>query len=191
MTVDDMVFYEMEIGDALPALRGVAGIIGWDILIRARVQIELDGPAMELFDPAVPHPEEVPWQELNLHGKTPHVRGRLEGGQEGLFILDTGAVGASIVFHSPTVERLGLLEEGDTGQARFRGAGGFSRYSPGETAWVEVGGHAYRDMAVRFSTDPSGAMADPYTLGNVGINILSDFRLLIDYPHHRIAMIKR
>jgi predicted aspartyl protease len=191
MTVDDLVFLEMDIGGALPALRDVAGIVGWDVLIRARVEIELDVPRLSLHDPSKPIQPGVPWQPLSLHTKTPHVRGHLGGGVEGIFLLDTGAANNSIVLHSPTVEKYGLIPETASSSSTFRGAGGFSRYVSGEVARIEVGGHTFKNLGVRFSQDPSGAMADPYTLGNVGILILDDFRLVFDYPNERIAMIKR
>ena len=34
-------------------------------------------------------------------------------------------------------------------------------------------------------------MADPYGLGNVGVDILRDYRLVFDYPNRRIALAER
>jgi hypothetical protein len=46
-------------------------------------------------------------------------------------------------------------------------------------------------VSVRLSIDEASGMADPYALGNVGVNILRDYRLIFDYPHQRIALVVR
>ncbi len=191
MTVEGLVFLEMDLGAVAPALREIEGVIGWDILIRARVEFDLAAPDVRLLDSAGGSGAQPEWQPLVLHGKRPLVRGGVEGDHWGLFMLDTGAANTTLVMHSPTVERLSLLD-GRTGATNsFTGAGGSSRYVPSRLAWVELAGHRYTDLPVRLSLDKAGGMADPYAFGTVGVNILRDLSLTFDYPHQRIALQKR
>ncbi|MDH3627365.1 MAG: retroviral-like aspartic protease family protein [Acidobacteriota bacterium] len=189
MTVQNLAFMEMDIDTAVPSLRGIEGVIGWDILIRARVAMELDTPALNVHDSAGEADADIEWQPLVLHGKHPHVPGTFDGGQPGLFSLDTGAANTTVVFYSPVVERFSLLGKKSGPTRTFNGAGGASRYVNGRLGWVEIGGHRYDDLPVRLSLDKAGAMADPYGLGNVGVTILRDYRLVFDYPNQRIALV--
>ena len=66
-------------------------MIGWDLLLRALVEIDLQAARVFVRDPAttrVPESERVP---LFLHWKVPYLLGSFSGGPPGPFMYDTGA----------------------------------------------------------------------------------------------------
>jgi hypothetical protein len=108
---------------------------------------------------------------------------------EGLFRLDTGC--PIILFHSPAVERLKLLEGRSTQPVRIGGAGGFVDARSGTLASFVVAGHRFPKPQAVFTLAKEGALAEPYTLGTFGGPFLAAFQLVLDYPHRRLGFIEK
>lgn len=166
----------------------VGGICGYDLFARAVVELDVAGASVRLHDPARFRLEGGTWQELFLSHKHPAARARFEGDRDGLFKLDTGS-DQTVTFHTPAVERLGLLEGRRTTPARAGGVGGAISLRAGTLGWFELGGHRFEVPSVRFATGEKGAFADDYLLGNIGNGFLSAFRIVFDYPNKRIAFV--
>src|SRR5262249_22802823 len=131
LQIDRMVMVQRDLSDLGRALGvEVAGAVGIDVLARAIARVRLAAGTVELFDPerfTLSDDEKEPrlapascktdsgaaWTRLTIHGRHPHAVARYPTGagsaREGLFRLDTGGGKASVVFHAPTVEGLGLL----------------------------------------------------------------------------------
>lgn len=170
--------------------RKVAGIVGYDLLARCVAEIETATPYIALHDPAHFTLRDGTWQDLIVCHNTPCTKARFEGEREGLFRLDTGANG-TVAFHAPAVVALGLLTGRKVTSSQAGGVGGMADSKEGVLEWFELAGHRFAKPAVSFSQANTGAFTDVYTTGNIAQQFLAPFRMVLDYPHDRIAFVPR
>lgn len=182
--VMDLSFLDQHMGTP------IAGIVGYGLLSRAVLDIDMVAPALSLHDAAHPDPAITAWRKLYIYERVPCVEARFED-HDGIFKLDTGAGRSTVAFHVPAVERLKLLENRDTTPTMQGGVGGMVPARAGELAWFEIAGRRHENVKVTFCTEARGAFADAYTTGNLGGGFLSDFRLIMDYQNGRIAYVPR
>ena len=180
----DLSFLEQYMG------RRIAGLVGYSLLMRSVAHIDMLAPAISLHDPATFDDPTIPWQRLVIDQRVPHVEAAFED-HAGLFRLDTGAAQMSVSMHAPAVERLNLLAGRETVSAMAGGVGGMVPVKRGSLAWFELGGLRTENVSAEFATQAVGAFADPYSLGNIGGVLLQPFVLVTDYPHNRIAFVRR
>jgi len=190
LTVDDPAFVEMDLA-ALSAHAGeeIVGIFGYDILRRAVVEIEVSAPRLLIFDPATTD-ESLPWEEIAIYGNHVYARASFEG-HEGWFRLDTGAPQVPILFNGPAVQRLSLLEGRETTQETIGVPGGTMKVAMGQVHGFSLGGHGFGPLSAIFPLESTGAFADRETLGNLGQDCFSPFRMRFDYARQRAAFMKR
>ncbi len=167
----------------------VAGIVGYDLFARSVVEIEPATAAVAVYDRKGFAAGEA-WRELVLDNRLPCVPCRFEGDREGLFRLDTGAMG-TVAFDSPAVERFGLLDGRPVESSIQGGVGGTGEVLMGEIEWFELGGHRFEKPVAGFSRVDKGALANRYTCGVIGNELLDPFRIVFDYQGERIAFVKR
>lgn len=170
----------------------IAGIVGCDLLQRVVAVVDQAKGRIELHDPANFAHDDVTWRDLVLAGGHAHVTGSFGHAfeEEGLFRLDTGAGGVSVMFHTPQVDALGLAEYRPTQRFdAFGGVGGQSRALLSSLPWFELGGHTFEEPTVVLMRDEGGALADPWTAGTIGSGFLDAFRVIFDYPHHRVGFV--
>ncbi len=181
------LFVEMDL-EFLTGPLGVAvsGIIGYDLISRCVVEIELARDSVRLIDPEKYEAPAVPWRDLILHQRLPAVEARFEGERKGIFRLDLGAGGGAgnVLFHAPAVRELGLL--GD--RPVTRGELGGQEFAVGRIAWFELAGHRFENPQVLFFLGESGPAADAYLTGNIGARFLERFKIILDYRRDRIAL---
>lgn len=181
-------FIEMDL-DFLTEPLGVAvsGIVGYDLISRCVVEIELASDSVKLFDPERYDGGAVPWRDLILHQRLPAVEARFEGDRKGAFRLDLGAGGGAgnVLFHSPAVRELGLVGDRQVTRGELGGQG----FAAGRIAWFELAGHRFENPQVLFFLGESGPTADAYLTGNIGARFLEAFRIILDYRRDRIALI--
>ncbi len=186
-TISDPYFVEIDLS-FLEQYFGVAvgGVVGYDYLARTVIELETATGRIAAFVPSEYELEGASWQPLRLDENLPVVHASFEGDREGPFKLDTGANG-SVTFHTPTVNRLKLLEGRKVVESVLMGHGGSGKSYSGVIEWFELGGHRFEKQQASFSQTETGGMKDAYTLGNIGQLLLRPFRLVFDYPHGRIA----
>lgn len=190
VTLTDPLYVELDLAFLEPLFGcKVAGIVGYDLLARCVAEIETERPAVALHDPARYVLSGATWQELVLNQNTPCTRARFEGEREGLFRIDSGADG-TLTFHAPAVRALGLLEGRALSSSLGGGVGGTTEMRDGVLAWFELAGHRFEKPHVQFSLAEHGAFADRYTTGNIGQDFLAPFRMVLDYPNHRLAFVE-
>jgi predicted aspartyl protease len=186
LTLLDPIFADLDLGFLPPHDgRPLIGIIGYDVLARCVVEIEPAAAHIALHSSGDGLPG--PWSDLVLHHNHVCVSARFEG-HEGLFRLDTGA-GGTVTFHAPAVDALGLLEGRELLETRNGGVGGSARALTGSLAWFELAGHRFDAPTVEFSQATRGAFVDPYLAGNLGQTFLSAYRIVLDYPGDRYALV--
>jgi hypothetical protein len=192
LTIDDPVMLELDLSPIAPFF-GVelAGILGYDVFARAVIELDLRTPAAKLHDPASFEPSSgTRWEELLLDARIPTLRCRYEGEREGLFRMDTGD-SSTVTFHTPTVERLKLLEGRKTKSTPLGGVGGFTGGRSGKLAWFEVGGRRVEDLDARFAQTEKGPFSTPEIDGNLGTALLEPFVLFFDYRAQRLGFLRR
>ena len=84
---------------------------------------------------------------------------------------------------------LGLLEGRTVQKAMAGGVGGAAAMPSGVLEWFELAGRRFEKPTVIFSQAETGAFTDRYTTGNIGQDFLAPFRLVLDYPHDRLAFV--
>lgn len=190
LTIDDPAFVEMDLA-ALSAHAGaeIAGIIGYDVLRRVSAEIEVAAPRLAFFDPATAD-EGLPWEEIAIYGNHVYARASFEG-HEGWFRLDTGAPQVPILFNGPAVQRLSLLAGRESTEATIGVPGGTMKVAMGKVRGLWLGGHEFGPLSAIFPLESKGAFADEETLGNLGQDCFSPFRVRFDYARQRAAFVKR
>jgi hypothetical protein len=188
VTISGTVYLEMP--PALVALLSknsgldVAGTCGYDLFSRATIVLEWKDEKLELHDPDNYHLAGARWLTLSLNHKIPCVRCGFND-REGVFRLDTGC--PVILFHSPAVENLKLLEGRRTEPVTIAGAGAAVQGRVGTLESFAVAGHRFEKPRAVFTIGKEGALAEPYTIGTFGGQYLAPFQVVFDYPHRRIA----
>ena len=106
---------------------------------------------------------------------------------KGKFVLDIGS-GAALILYSPFVVEHRLLGPNlKTIRAiGVGGAGGASTGRIGRVTELKIGTFKISNPTTLFSEDKEGALASSAVLGNIGAQVVSKFRLLLDYSHGRI-----
>ena len=119
----------------------------------------------------------------------PIVSATFEGDRKGLFRIDAGASGpggvGNVIFHAPAVSELHLLKGRKVSRMKI----GPSKVAMGKVAWFELAGHRFENPDVVFAIDRQGPFGDEYVEGNIGVDFLKPFRLVLDFPNGRVAFL--
>jgi predicted aspartyl protease len=193
LIIDDLVFSETRDNHKFEEEfeEKIAGVLGWDVMRRAIVDLEPRG-ALRLFDPAdfeLSPPMQGAWQDIRIHFQVPWIRGRFPGDHEGLFMLDCGAAGSTVMFFHHAASSLGLLEDDEHAGPvdTSHGAGGSYQRRLGRMDWFEFGDDHLDDMRIILSIAPDGE-ADPHSLGLIGGGLLRLYRLVFDVQRKRVML---
>jgi hypothetical protein len=188
MTIERPTLILMDLGFVRDAISpDIAGIVGYDVLSRALTEIVLAEDRIELHDPERIPIETDRWAPLIFNQFVPTVPASFPGGG-GLFRIDVGASSGpagNVIFHEPIVRALDLLKDRDVVDV----SAGAIRMAVGKVDWFELGGHRFVAPDAIFIRDPGGPLADPYVEGNIGVEFLKPFRILLDYRRERVALI--
>lgn len=108
---------------------------------------------------------------------------------KGKFVVDLGS-GAALALYSPFVRGRQLLSPSlKTIKALGAGgAGGQITGQIGRVAQLKIGRFTINNPITLFSEDKAGAFASSALLGNIGAQIMSKFRILLDYNQERIIL---
>lgn len=189
LVVEDPVFMGLDL-EFLEAPFGVevAGILGYELLSRCVVELDLAGDYIGLFAPDAYELDPAgAWEEAVLYERTPCVRAEFEG-HTGLFRLDTGATG-TVTLHQKATQELDLVRGRETTPASSGGVGGTVPVLVGHLASFRLGGHAFGSIPAHFALEDKGAFGDDYTAGNIGGDLLRPFLLVFDYPNRRLGFV--
>jgi hypothetical protein len=167
----------------------IAGTIGAPLYRRAVVVTNWKGPTVEIYDRASFKLKKGAWQPLRFNSDNPAVLGRVAGTPESWYRLDTGASGF-LMLHTPFVEKWKLLEGRETTASSSTGLGGVVSARTGTIEWFELGSHRFDKPTVVFSTAATGSFADPYLAGNIGIDVLKSFTVVLDFTGSRVALLE-
>lgn len=188
VTIENPIYGDLDLSFMPSSGPKIAGIVGYDLFARCVVELEVATARISLHDPATYTLAKGQWQELLLDGNDVCAYARYEGERQGLFRLDTGDTD-TVTFHAPTVRRFELLKGREVRANQSSGVGGSASAPEGVLQWFELAGHRFELPRVQFSQATSGAFTDVYTDGNIGQAFLKPFKIVLDYPHDRIAFV--
>jgi hypothetical protein len=190
MTLAKPFFVAMDLQFIRKAMgEDVVGIIGYDVLSRCVAEITLAEDSIKLFDPLLYRSGKAPWQRLAFNQSLPVIEASFEGKRKGLFRIDVGAsggAGSNVIFHAGTVEDLDLLKNRKVTIERI----GPVRVAQGTIDWFELGGHRFASPKILFALDRQGPFGDDYVAGNLGVEFLRPFRIILDFAHERVALVR-
>jgi hypothetical protein len=169
----------------------VGGIVGRDVLMSGLVELDWVGKRVVLHgnDPAALKAPQLPagvgWQKLEFVNDLPTVRCTFEG-VDGLFMLDTGHDGG-VQFEGTSVQKHKLLDGRNTTGGGIAGVGGARKSVKGTLKSFTLAGVDHADVPAAFATQPRPG--EPERAGLIGMELLRRYRILIDAPNARIALI--
>jgi hypothetical protein len=163
----------------------VAGVIGYGVLSRCIVELDLAAPRIALHDPRGYELAQGEWSPLELDELIPTVVATCEG-RRGRFHLDLGSNGG-LTFQEPAVRRYNLLEGREMSDVKLAGVGGSVACKQGRVAWLELANVRLTDLEAIFPVEAKGLAAQDGRDGSIGTKVLESFVLTLDYPGSRIC----
>ena len=214
LTLKRPVFMEMRLdGIVTGSPKPVAGIIGFDAFKSSILSVAEQGRRVHIYESSNTSAidESWAWQDLHLVSNVPHVAATFSGVNDShkeepnIFMIDSGAGGADVIFHSKAVEELGLSEllgpEGGRVSSRVRGVSGAN--GEGSSAltyrttmdWLQLVSANAKGERVRFEeidtllASGEGFSLSEHSCGMICARLLSKKRIVYDVPRRRIAFV--
>ncbi len=192
MTIANPLFVTMDLGYIRDATKDdIYGIVGYDVLSRCVAEVVVADNVLNLYDPKAHQLDRTSWKPLTFNQSVPLVSATFEGDRKGRFRIDMGSSGpngvGNVLFHAPTVQELHLLKGRKVTKMKL----GPSMVAMGKVAWFEFAGHRFENPNAVFAIDRQGPFGDEYVEGNIGIDFLKPFRMVLDFPSARVAFLPR
>ncbi len=175
--------------DLTPFGKGIgvplAGVLGFDLFARAAISLD----SVEGVGIAPAADDAADWLPLRFEDGVPVVAVRYPGG-EGLVVLDTGSSAGLTIYAGAAGDV--VLRKG--GRVALRGLTGAVGARSGVLAWLELGGHRIEEVDAILARPGAGATGDPtrgHVLGNLGMGVVGDFAITVDYPRRRLRLARR
>jgi hypothetical protein len=189
-TVSELHFIDLDLGQLTSIFREkIAGIVGFDFFRRATVEVDVEDGRVAVYSPHQYGNSRAAWERLLLDGRHPTVSAEFEG-HKGQFRLDTGANG-TVTFNAPTVARHKLLEQRAVQDTGLAGVGGLLWVKVGVLKSFKLGTKVFEDIETTFATSSQGIFGQDFLAGNIGQDLLKPFRVVLDYPNERLALVAR
>jgi predicted aspartyl protease len=172
--------------------RKIAGIVGAELFKRYVVTIDYAARQLVLSDPNSRHDA----------GNTDRFALRLSGNRsfvqttftpvngpsiQAEFVVDTGDT-STVTFHTAFVERYGLRSGQTLVPHQSTGVSGKSQNWRGRLKQIQLGRYVIDRPTATFSEAQKGSEADASYDGVLGGEILSRFRVTLDYSHRRMYL---
>lgn len=169
------------------------GLLGFDFLAGAIVDVDLDASLMNLYDPKKSKPNEragfvvVP----DLSNAVPVIPVQLDGSKLSHATLDSG-VGGSVLVAGQFMSRLRVLID-DTSLSSLGFIGGISGSYEidrcGTLGSIDIGPIKYQNTRICFSESFGNDFGHDASL--IGLQFLSNFNMTFDYPDGKIILSPR
>lgn len=192
VVVKNSLVVELDLAPISAALgHEISGVIGYECFFAGVFEVDSATPTITLHAADVPPAAAAThWQPMTLTSRRPHLPGQVEDHPPGQFLIDLGA-NTGLTLSSPTVRRFNLLASRPTTAATSAGVGGSQPAARGTIRSLKLADQSITDVPATFSQATQGLLASDENLGAVGVGLLSRYRLFLDYPQSRIALIPR
>jgi predicted aspartyl protease len=161
------------------------GIIGYDILRRLRVGVDMDAARLTFSYPPLPVPKAAAAVAFTVdENGIPQIPGAVDG-VHGTFVIDTGDRSSLTLFRG--FARANDFYRNATVHNAITGIGiGGPIYSDVMRTTVSLFGSTIPDVITRAARDRGGAFALGHQAASVGVGLLKRFNIVYDYPDKQI-----
>lgn len=169
--------------------RPIPVILGKEVFNELVVDLDFEGKTIAFHDPAVfQAPVGAIETPVISAGGIRSVPVSVEGGPPVQFDFDIGNGGPLIVY-SAYWKAHGLLDDGRGKSKTLSGAiGGLREQQVATVRKLTFGGATFTDIPTVFTDDRGESAESNRTLGNIGLPILSRFRMYADFSHDRLFL---
>jgi hypothetical protein len=158
-------------------------VLGKEAFNQLIIDIDFERRKIAFYDPVgYVGPNEATRVALGHHGDVRTLPISLEGAPAEPFDFDLGNAGTLIVYPAYR-DRMQLLDGRQQTLDMIGGVGGMSNEKLATLKTVAIAGTQMFDVPTAFPDAGDNAVNSDQTAGNVGLNVLSRFRLITDYPH--------
>jgi PDZ domain-containing protein/aspartyl protease len=169
--------------------RDVAGVIGFDFIVRFVNEIDYDGRVLVLHDPAKFEYKgagaSIP---MTLAGHAPVAKLTLDTEVDGDFRIDVGS-GSTVDLHAPFVRRYSIDKDMPPGvDVTSGGFGGTFATRVTRAKSLAIGPYSWQKPLVSLSGAEAGAFSSEDYAGNVGNQLLERFKVTLDYEHRMLHL---
>ncbi|MBC5811046.1 MAG: aspartyl protease family protein [Candidatus Eremiobacteraeota bacterium] len=174
----DLVVTTLDLGQSTGGAFRIDGILGYPFFAEALVRVDPIRPSMTFGRPGSFQPSgtRVP---LETDRAFPEARFALNGNVTASFIVDTGNA-AELLLYRPFVEKhRGIVPFTLTGRQSF-GIGGRASSYRSTLDRLDIGGYPLYHVETDVMLATSGALADRFDAGNVGLGVLKNFVFTFD-----------
>jgi membrane-associated protease RseP (regulator of RpoE activity) len=179
----DLAAVEKMIGRPLPV------ILGKEVFNELVVDLDFEGKTIAFHDPQVfQAPAGAVETPVIMANGIRSVPVSVEGGAPVQFDFDIGNGGPLIVY-SAYWKAHGLLDDGRGKSKTLSGAvGGLREQQVATVRSLTFGGATFNDIPTVFTDDRGESAESNRTFGNIGLPILSRFRMYADFSHDRLFL---
>lgn len=179
----DLAAIEKMIGRPLPV------VLGKEVFNELVVDLDFEGKTIAFHDPQVfQAPAGAVETPVIMANGIRSVPVSVEGGPPVQFDFDIGNGGPLIVY-SAYWKAHGLLDDGRGKSKTLSGAvGGLREQQVATVRSLTFGGATFTDIPTVFTDDRGESAESNRTLGNIGLPILSRFRMYADFSHDRLFL---
>jgi len=209
LKIEKPVFMEMDVSHIVSGCaERVTGIIGFDAFKSSVVDVSPGKNKTVNIYPRGYFDDNAswPWQNVYIVSNVPHIKARFSGKgnhqtELRIFMIDSGAGGADVIFHGRAVETLdlenALLGKNEIRRtSTVRGVSGSGSSGGGEKCikatldWIEFENKGTRVEELKILlANGSGFDLSEFGCGMVCANILNSKRVVYDIPNRRICLL--
>lgn len=165
----------------------IAGLIGYDLLCRAVVEVDVAAPAVRLFDPeSYQPPRDVEWIPISLNGRHATTIARVDG-HRARCIVDTGS-DAAIALRREFADTAGLAAGEKSHRSHIKGVTTRVPVTIIDLDWIAIGPQRMEGpVALIFDMQEDRRIGE-YSDGLLGAPLFEGWTLILDYPRRQIAI---
>ena len=168
----------------------VDGVLGYPFFAAAEVRLDPESMTMTIAKPGTLAVRGAPIP-IDTDRELPEMIARLNGTTDGRFLVDTGNSNDLLVFHAFAQANPGVVFFGNAQNfAKNGGVGGSSAAVPAIVSRLEMGPFKLYNRFADVMLSDTGAFADRYEAGNIGLATLKNFVCTFDYSNRTLFLDK-
>ena len=208
LKIEKPVFMQMDASGVVSGCsERVAGIIGFDAFKSSIVDVSSgNDKTVHIYPRGYFDANDWPWQNVSIVSNVPHLKARFSGKGNHqtklrMFMVDSGAGGADVIFHGRAVESLdlenALLSKNEVRRTSTvrgvsgsgGGGGGAEKCVKATLDWIEFENEGMRVQELKtLLANGSGFDLSEFGVGMVCANVLNSRRVVYDMPNRRMCL---
>jgi len=164
----------------------IDGILGYPFFAEAEIRIDPDRATMTLARPGT-LPVVGERLAVDLDRELPELPARADG-EEGRFLVDTGDGNEVLLFHRFVDAHPGLLSAANSSRISSFGVGGSMNAAATNLNELDIGSYRLFNRKANVLYADTGAFADQFLAGNVGLPTLDNFIVTFDLANEALYL---